>query len=169
MVKNRKRRDERRASSKFNHNRFLLFFCELFLLSFLLHRNFGLLSFGEEAEEDEVQTVKFVQKNTTKSKSVHDVIDDPKLSKEPIAIEKKREEVGRIEERAVESDDNVDAKQKKTDRIRDKLKGTSKSDKKELKRKSSPEKKETKDDSSSDDDYGNALEKERRLKRQKKV
>lgn len=49
-------------------------------------KNFGLLSFGEEAEEDEVETNEFVQKNAGKAKSLHDVIDDPMLSKEHIKI-----------------------------------------------------------------------------------
>lgn len=45
-------------------------------------KNFGLLSFGEEAEEDEVETNTFVQTLSGKAKSTHDVLDDPKLSKE---------------------------------------------------------------------------------------
>lgn len=45
-------------------------------------KNFGLLSFGNEAEEDEEETNVFVQKNAGKAKSTHDVLDDPKLSKE---------------------------------------------------------------------------------------
>lgn len=47
----------------------------------LFHRNFGLLSFGEEAEVDEMETSIFTQKNAGKAKSMHDAIDDPKLSK----------------------------------------------------------------------------------------
>lgn len=45
-------------------------------------KNFGLLSFGNEAEEDEEETNEFVQKNAGKAKSTHDVLDDPKLSKD---------------------------------------------------------------------------------------
>lgn len=45
-------------------------------------KNFGLLSFGNEAEEDEEETNVFVQKNAGKAKSTHDVLDDPKLSKD---------------------------------------------------------------------------------------
>lgn len=45
-------------------------------------KNFGLLSFGEEAEEDEEQSNTFAQQNAGKAKSMHDVVDDPKLSKE---------------------------------------------------------------------------------------
>lgn len=45
-------------------------------------RNFGLLSFGNEAEEDEEETNEFVQKYSGKAKSTHDLLTDPKLSKE---------------------------------------------------------------------------------------
>lgn len=48
----------------------------------ILIRNFGLLSFGEEAEEDEEETESYVQKFAGKSKSTHDVLDDPTLSRE---------------------------------------------------------------------------------------
>lgn len=53
---------------------------EIFFLC--VNRNFGLLSFGAEAEEDEEQTISFVQKNSGKPKSTHDILEDPKLSKE---------------------------------------------------------------------------------------
>lgn len=49
-------------------------------------RNFGLLSFGEEAEGDEEETNVYVKKNAGKAKSLHDNVDDPKLSKEPIRV-----------------------------------------------------------------------------------
>ncbi|XP_055843367.1 spliceosome-associated protein CWC27 homolog [Episyrphus balteatus] len=51
-------------------------------------KNFGLLSFGEEAEEDEEESNTFAQKNAGKAKSLHDVVDDPKLSKEVEKIER---------------------------------------------------------------------------------
>lgn len=129
-------------------------------------RNFGLLSFGEEAEEDETETNDFVQKNASKSKSVHDVIDDPKLSKETLNIEKKADDY--IEERRIESDEEVTSKEK-ADRVREKLKkfgSTSESKRHDEKKKPEEEKPQSDSDS---DDYGNALEKERRIKRQKKV
>lgn len=131
-----------------------------------LTRNFGLLSFGEEAEEDETETNDFVQKNATKSKSVHDVINDPKLSKEAVQIEKSRKDDDPIEENAVGAVDETPVKEK-TERIRDKLKRVSKWDQPE-KKKVEPEIVEQKSDSDSDD-YGNELEKERKLKRQKKA
>lgn len=127
-----------------------------------------MLSFGEEAEEDEAETHDFVQKNTTKSKSVHDVIDDPKLSKQTVVIDKQnQEDDGLIEERDANSENDEDAKEK-AERIRDKLKSVAgKSEK--SKRKISTETKQDKHESSSDDDIANELENERKLKRQKKV
>ncbi|XP_030379581.1 spliceosome-associated protein CWC27 homolog [Scaptodrosophila lebanonensis] len=49
-------------------------------------KNFGLLSFGEEAEGDEQETTQFVKQNAGKAKSLHDAGDDPNLSKEPISV-----------------------------------------------------------------------------------
>ncbi|KAF5297930.1 hypothetical protein FQA39_LY11915 [Lamprigera yunnana] len=45
-------------------------------------KNFKLLSFGEEAEEDEEETKQEAKKFSGKSKSTHDVLNDPKLSSE---------------------------------------------------------------------------------------
>jgi len=53
-------------------------------------KNFGLLSFGEEADQDEQETVSFVQKLSGKGKSTHDVLDDPTLSKATLDLEKKK-------------------------------------------------------------------------------
>uniref|UniRef100_A0A0B7AA45 Spliceosome-associated protein CWC27 homolog n=1 Tax=Arion vulgaris TaxID=1028688 RepID=A0A0B7AA45_9EUPU len=47
-------------------------------------KNFSLLSFGEEAEEDEEQTFKASKKFSGKSKSSHDLTDDPNLSSVPV-------------------------------------------------------------------------------------
>lgn len=50
-------------------------------------KNFGLLSFGDEAEEEEKEADDFIQKNIgSKPKSTHDVLDDPKLSKESVKL-----------------------------------------------------------------------------------
>jgi len=59
-------------------------------------KNFKLLSFGQEAEEDEEETAIEAKKFSGKSKSTHDVLDDPKLSSEPTistAVEGSSEEV----------------------------------------------------------------------------
>uniref|UniRef100_A0A182MB31 Spliceosome-associated protein CWC27 homolog n=1 Tax=Anopheles culicifacies TaxID=139723 RepID=A0A182MB31_9DIPT len=46
-------------------------------------KNFGLLSFGDEAEEEELETKVYVQKVASgRGKSSHDVLDDPNLSKQ---------------------------------------------------------------------------------------
>uniref|UniRef100_A0A182WIY6 Spliceosome-associated protein CWC27 homolog n=1 Tax=Anopheles minimus TaxID=112268 RepID=A0A182WIY6_9DIPT len=46
-------------------------------------KNFGLLSFGDEAEEEEIETKVYVQKIAPgRGKSSHDVLDDPNLSKQ---------------------------------------------------------------------------------------
>uniref|UniRef100_H2YFG9 Spliceosome-associated protein CWC27 homolog n=1 Tax=Ciona savignyi TaxID=51511 RepID=H2YFG9_CIOSA len=46
-------------------------------------KNFKLLSFGEEAEEEEIDVAEFAAKHATKSKSSHDLANDPKLSSLP--------------------------------------------------------------------------------------
>lgn len=91
---------------------------------FIYFRNFGLLSFGEEAEEDEVETNEFVQKNAGKAKSLHDVVDDPKLSKEPIKVKEENQEESEpedghvaIKEEKLDDDEIAERKQ----RIKDKL------------------------------------------------
>ncbi|XP_021344931.1 peptidyl-prolyl cis-trans isomerase CWC27 homolog, partial [Mizuhopecten yessoensis] len=46
-------------------------------------KNYSLLSFGEEAEEDEEEVSMAVKDMKGKSKSSHDLTDDPKLSSQP--------------------------------------------------------------------------------------
>lgn len=146
---------------------------------FCAHRNFGLLSFGEEAEEDETETNDFVQKNATKSKSVHDAVDDPKLSKETITIPKSKNrgdnadgDDGNGEENTIESGDES-ALKVKTDRIRDKLKKSAKSSDETAKTsKTSASKLQTELNERSDsdsDEFTNELERERKRKRQMKA
>lgn len=95
-----------------------------------IFRNFGLLSFGEEAEEDEVETNEFVQKNAGKAKSLHDVVDDPKLSKEPVKVKSELNSEGdsepedyqvTIKEEKLDDDEADERRQ----RIKDKLKSKS--------------------------------------------
>ncbi|XP_018328412.1 uncharacterized protein LOC108739157 [Agrilus planipennis] len=76
-------------------------------------KNFKLLSFGEEAEEDEEENVKVNEKFAGKGKSTHDILDDPKLSSETI---EKVQETERNEEET-ESDPLV-----QLEKIRKKLK-----------------------------------------------
>ncbi|XP_050403420.1 spliceosome-associated protein CWC27 homolog [Patella vulgata] len=54
-------------------------------------KNFNLLSFGEEAEEDEEENVQVTKDLKIKSKSSHDLTDDPRLSSKP-AVDIKTEE-----------------------------------------------------------------------------
>ena len=49
-----------------------------------MFRNFKLLSFGDEAEEDEIENSMEQTKYVGKSKSTHDVLNDPKLSSRTI-------------------------------------------------------------------------------------
>ncbi|XP_046576029.1 spliceosome-associated protein CWC27 homolog [Haliotis rubra] len=94
-------------------------------------KNFSLLSFGEEAEEDEEQTDKASKTMRGKSKSSHDLIDDPHLSSVP-ALDteerpdgKKRKSGGETEG----SDTGEDSKEKSLETVRKKLK-TDETDKK---------------------------------------
>lgn len=88
------------------------------------------------------------------------------MSKEPVQIEKSNDDY--IEERQVESDDENTVKEK-TDRVKDKLKkGSDKSEKRKAKPEPEPETKQEDSDSDSDE-FTNELERERKLKRQKKA
>jgi peptidyl-prolyl cis-trans isomerase SDCCAG10 len=56
-------------------------------------RNFKLLSFGEEAEEDEEETSEANRKYSGRSKSTHDILNDPGLSAVPaVETEEKNKE-----------------------------------------------------------------------------
>jgi peptidyl-prolyl cis-trans isomerase SDCCAG10 len=56
-------------------------------------RNFKLLSFGEEAEEDEEETNEANRKYSGRSKSTHDILNDPGLSAVPaVGKEEKNKE-----------------------------------------------------------------------------
>lgn len=85
------------------------------------------MSFGSEAEEDEFETTEFVQKNAGKAKSLHDAVNDPKLSKEPIKVKNERideDESERVDyqvtiEEMLDGDDDA---VKRRQRIKDKLK-----------------------------------------------
>lgn len=53
------------------------------IYTFFPHRNFKLLSFGEEAEEDEEESSEANRRYSGRSKSTHDVLNDPHLSAVP--------------------------------------------------------------------------------------
>lgn len=56
----------------------------LFLYICKFFRNFKLLSFGEEAEEDEEESLVLNKQYSGKGKSAHDCLSDPKLSAQPV-------------------------------------------------------------------------------------
>ncbi|XP_034108580.1 spliceosome-associated protein CWC27 homolog [Drosophila albomicans] len=105
-------------------------------------KNFGLLSFGEEAEGDEQETTIFVKQNAGKAKSLHDATDDPKLSKEAIKVPKT--ERAQSEERLSDDCEEIDVKPKTnaSDIIKSKL----------AKSKSNVVKREIKSESEDDDE-----------------
>ncbi|CAH1999798.1 unnamed protein product [Acanthoscelides obtectus] len=124
-------------------------------------KNFKLLSFGEEAEEDEEESTKQNQKYVGKGKSSHDVLDDPKLSSETQPLDSD------IKDEEKEENDT----EEQLDSIRKKFKAA-----KESKLKSKKPLAETSTSSSQKiiDDEDHALEdyylhKDRDLERKKKV
>lgn len=132
-----------------------------------------MLSFGEEAEEDEAETNQYVQKNAPKSKSVHDVGDDPTLSKQTLAVQKSYgDDADRPEENA---SDDEEARKEKADLVRNKLKNASKSRRDQMGETSDAKKADkseattTAQESDSDEDVYGELERERKEKRKKEA
>uniref|UniRef100_A0A8D0HJ32 Spliceosome-associated protein CWC27 homolog n=1 Tax=Sphenodon punctatus TaxID=8508 RepID=A0A8D0HJ32_SPHPU len=91
-------------------------------------KNFKLLSFGEEAEEDEVEVSKASQSMKGKSKSSHDLLkDDPHLSSVPAVEsekENKRSDLDEEEEELENEEAEIDSDEKhqRKERIAKKLK-----------------------------------------------
>lgn len=84
-------------------------------------KNYGLLSFGDEAEEEEQETNDFVQKNMTgKGKSSHDVLDDSTLSKQAIPEQKSESSKGRRKDSSDSDSDSESEKELKSESTRDK-------------------------------------------------
>lgn len=140
-------------------------------------RNFGLLSFGAEAEEDEEQTDIFVQKNAGKAKSTHDILDDPKLSKQTAASLSGDDPDDRIEIADRKESDDDGTLEEKAEKVRAKLKSSKRKvageAKAEVEPNTPPPLKKRNDDLAADDsdsdDFTNELEKERRAKRKKEA
>ncbi|XP_028165983.1 spliceosome-associated protein CWC27 homolog [Ostrinia furnacalis] len=126
-------------------------------------KNFGLLSFGEEAEEDEGEAVEY----RGKPKSTHDLLDDPKLSKKTAAeLELELEE--QVDQQSTSAED-IEKKEKTAaavSSIRDKL-NAKKRDRTPDKESNKKRKEETKEDSESEGDGEYYLGKERDMERQK--
>ncbi|KAI4467808.1 peptidyl-prolyl cis-trans isomerase-related [Holotrichia oblita] len=107
-------------------------------------KNFKLLSFGTEAEEDEEETLKVNVQLAGKGKSTHDVLDDPKLSSKTVQ-EAENESRESDEKQEINLEDQLEA-------IRKKLKA----DKSELKKKP-PINTQLSNDSDDDDfDFNNS-------------
>ncbi|CAG0897062.1 unnamed protein product [Darwinula stevensoni] len=88
-------------------------------------KNFKLLSFGDEAEEDEEESVAVSKKLALKSKSSHDLTNDPKLSSVPaVDVPSKRGPSEELQS-SEEDDEPLPTEQDSgmLDRVRKKLKG----------------------------------------------
>jgi len=77
------------------------------MYTFFPHRNFKLLSFGEEAEEDEEESSEANRRYSGRSKSTHDILNDPHLSAVP-AVEMAENTKG-SHKRALHSSDSESA------------------------------------------------------------
>ncbi|KAK9703138.1 Cyclophilin type peptidyl-prolyl cis-trans isomerase/CLD [Popillia japonica] len=106
-------------------------------------KNFKLLSFGTEAEEDEEETLKVNVQLAGKGKSTHDVLDDPKLSSKTVQ---------EAEDETRDSDEKQEINlEEQLETIRKKLKA----DKSEVKKKP-PTNNQLYDDSDDDFDFNNS-------------
>lgn len=92
-------------------------------------KNFNLLSFGEEAEEEEVEVNRVSQSMKGKSKSSHDLLkDDPHLSSVPAVESEKDDAAGDLDDdeefEGAENDESIDDDEKNLmrERIAKKLK-----------------------------------------------
>ena len=132
-------------------------------------KNFSLLSFGEEAEEEEVVVKKVNKSMKSKSKSSHDLLDDSKLSSAPAVISKEHDKLMRKKQREEQnlpeltdsSEDEEDVEATK-ERIRQKLK---KPEEKPQKRKD-PEPIDSEDDSTKSKTLEELRKEAKRLKRE---
>ncbi|XP_055629468.1 spliceosome-associated protein CWC27 homolog [Toxorhynchites rutilus septentrionalis] len=136
-------------------------------------KNYGLLSFGDEAEVEEEETNQFVQKNITgKSKSSHDVLDDPKLSKQAVDVKSKSSK-SKIEETNSSDDESVlkeGSSHGKTARDKEAINEEAKNIRNKLKRKKEESKAPSNPvESSSDSDSDFGLGSERRKEKQEQA
>lgn len=128
-----------------------------------------MLSFGAEAEDDEEQSDKFVQKNAGKAKSTHDILDDPKLSKETVQLGSAKDSPDRIEHDEQRASDEDETVEEKTKKVRSKLTGSQKKAATSASSSTPKRKADEAADDSDSDDFTNELEKERRAKRKKEA
>ncbi|XP_053684662.1 spliceosome-associated protein CWC27 homolog [Sabethes cyaneus] len=124
-------------------------------------KNYGLLSFGDEAEEEEQETNDFVQKNMAgKGKSSHDVLDDSTLSKQAASDEQLKSSKTSRRDSGDSASDSASEKDRKSASVRDqnRVEDEAKNVREKLKQK----KREVAKDSSSDSDSDFGLESERK-------
>ncbi|CAG9761933.1 unnamed protein product [Ceutorhynchus assimilis] len=120
-------------------------------------KNFKLLSFGEEAEEDEEISTRESGKLNSKGKSSHDVLNDPKLSSETQVAPDTKENDDKEEE---------DTAEQQLESIRKKLKTSHKKTKKVVTKPATKTSQDNDDDAALEDYY---LNKDRDEERKKKV
>lgn len=88
-------------------------------------KNFKLLSFGEEAEEDEVESTSANQKYVTKGKSSHDMLkDDPTLDCAPAVVQEQADKSTKHEDSLSDDQSEMQDEENKltTEFVRNKLK-----------------------------------------------
>merc|ERR1712142_139841 len=124
-------------------------------------KNFSVLSFGEEAEDDENQLDEAIEKSfKNKSKSLHDAKVDPKMVAEPVLSEdlkdknrggggggggrKFAEPEGVEEDSEEDSDEEQERKDRERDAVRDKLKDNEKKKKRKSRNKRTRRKRRSK-------------------------
>lgn len=118
-----------------------------------------------------------MQKNAGKAKSTHDILDDPKLSKQTAASLSGDDPDDRIEIADRKESDDDGTLEEKAEKVRAKLKSSKRKVASEAKAEVEPNtppplKKRNDDvaaDDSDSDDFTNELEKERRAKRKKEA
>ena len=129
-----------------------------------------MLSFGSEAEDDEEETNQFVQKNVGKAKSLHDVIDDPLLSKTAVAIKSfnhSSDSEEELQKAGAVIKEELEDTEVRMQRIKDKLKA-SKSKQKPQKTQADVVIKQEISDSDGEEDLLMTQEREKKLQSDKK-
>nr|ABF18473.1 peptidylprolyl isomerase [Aedes aegypti] len=130
-------------------------------------KNFGLLSFGDEAEEEEQETTEFVQRNFAgKGKSSHDVLDDPRLSKQAVKVVEGSEEKNKTRKDSSSDSEDEESKSKTSGRDKQLVLQEATSVREKLKKRN---KEEPKPQSSSDSDSDFGLESERKKVKQEQA
>lgn len=144
----------------------------------LVLRNYKLLSFGEEAEEDEEEVAEVNKKFSGKGKSSHDLTNDPKLSAQP-AVEpsspSKRSKKKSSKDEESESGSEAEESEKEVDKVDEESKVEVQSVRDKLKQKkdgvssSASKSKSKKADSDDDGEEEYYLGKDEKMKQKQKV